>query len=185
MPLMRRAYELWRDLEAATGEQILHITGSLDAGPPGSSNFEGSVVSCNEHNLPHEVLTSAELTKRFPGYRLPSETMSVFQEEGGFLLPERCIKLFVERAQGLGATVRTNERTLDWQTTSKRRARPNGARRVRSRNADNLGGRVGVQADSGLGRGGGSRAPGAGVDRDAAPRTFHARQLPGVQPDGR
>lgn len=118
VPLMRRAYELWRDLEATTGEQILHITGSLDSGPPGSPNFEGSVVSCHEHNLPHEVLTSAELTKRFPGYRLPSETMSVFQEEGGFLLPERCISLFAERAQSLGATVRANERTLEWQSTS-------------------------------------------------------------------
>ena len=39
VPLMRRAYELWRDLEAETEEQILHITGSIDAGPPDGSNF--------------------------------------------------------------------------------------------------------------------------------------------------
>ena len=118
VPLMRRAYELWRDLEATSEERILHLTGSLDAGPPGSPNFEGSVVSCQEHDLPHEILTSAELTKRFPGYRLPSETMAVFQGEGGFLLPERCIALFVENAQAIGADVRTEERTLDWQPTA-------------------------------------------------------------------
>ena len=99
VPLMRRAYELWRDLEAKTEEQILHITGSIDAGPPDGSNFKGSLLSCEEHDLPHDVLTSAEITKRFPGYRLPSETMAVFQGEGGFLLPERCISLFVEQAQ--------------------------------------------------------------------------------------
>ncbi len=118
VPLMRRAYELWRDLEAAADEQILHITGSLDAGPSDSSNFAGSVLSCEEHDLPHEVLTSAELTRRFPGYRLPSETMAVFQGEGGFLLPERCIALFVENARAMGADVRTGERTLDWQPTA-------------------------------------------------------------------
>ena len=118
VPLMRRAYELWRDLEASTEEQILHITGSIDAGPPGSAYFAGSLQSCEEHDLPHEVLTSAELTKRFPGYRLPSDTMAVFQDEGGFLLPERCIALFVEQAQELGATVHTNERTLEWQPTA-------------------------------------------------------------------
>lgn len=115
VPLMRRSYELWRDLEAAANEQILHITGSIDAGPPGSSNFAGSLLSCEEHDLPHEVLTSAELTRRFPGYRLPSETMSVFQGEGGFLLPERCISLFAERAQEAGAAVHTTERTIEWQ----------------------------------------------------------------------
>lgn len=118
VPLMRRAYELWRDLEASAGEQILHITGSIDAGPPGSAYFAGSLQSCEEHDLPHEVLTSAELTKRFPGYRLPSDTMAVFQDEGGFLLPERCISLFVEQARVLGATVHTNERTLEWHPTA-------------------------------------------------------------------
>ena len=115
VPLMRRAYELWRDLEASTEEQVLHITGSIDAGPPGSAYFAGSLQSCEEHDLPHDVLTSKELTARFPGYRLPSETMAVFQDEGGFLLPERCISLFVERAEALGAIVHTGERTLEWE----------------------------------------------------------------------
>ena len=117
VPLMRRAYELWRELEASANEQILHITGSIDAGPPDGSNFKGSLLSCEEHDLPHNVLTSKELTDRFPGYRLPSETMAVFQGEGGFLLPERCIALFIEQAQALGATVRTGERTLGWEST--------------------------------------------------------------------
>ena len=118
VPLVRRAYELWRDLETSVGEQILYITGSIDAGPPGSSYFAGSLQSCEEHNLPHEVLTSAELTMRFPGYRLPSETMAVFQDEGGFLLPERCISLFVKQAQALGAIVHTDECTLEWYPTA-------------------------------------------------------------------
>ena len=32
VPLLRRAYELWRELEASAGERLLHITGSVDAG---------------------------------------------------------------------------------------------------------------------------------------------------------
>ena len=118
VPLMRRAYEIWRDLEASVGERILHITGSIDAGPPESANFAGSLLSCEEHDLPHQVLTSRELTERFPGYRLPSEMMAVYQGEGGFLLPERCISLFVEQAQALGAVVHTEERTLEWRPTA-------------------------------------------------------------------
>jgi sarcosine oxidase len=43
VPLLRRAYELWRELEASAGERLLHITGSVDAGP---EIFEGSLRSC-------------------------------------------------------------------------------------------------------------------------------------------
>ena len=102
VPLLRRAYELWRELEQTRKERILHITGSLDMGQPGSLTFEGSLRSCEQHELPHEALTSAEVSRRFPGYRLPSETMAVYQPEGGFLLPERCITLFIEGGAAAG-----------------------------------------------------------------------------------
>src|SRR5829696_7257907 len=56
VPLLRRAYELWRELERAAGQQLLHITRSIDAGPPGQLVFAGSLQSCEEHGLPYEVL---------------------------------------------------------------------------------------------------------------------------------
>jgi sarcosine oxidase len=117
VPLLRRAYELWRELEAVAGEQLLHITGSLDAGLPDSFVFEGSVRSCIEHGLEHEVIDGAEVNRRFPGYRLPAESMAVLQPEGGFLLPERCIVAHADAAQALGADVRANERVLGWEST--------------------------------------------------------------------
>ncbi|KAF0125451.1 MAG: sarcosine oxidase [Xanthobacteraceae bacterium] len=33
VPLLRRAYELWRSTETAFGEQLLYITGGIDALP--------------------------------------------------------------------------------------------------------------------------------------------------------
>lgn len=118
VPLLRRAYELWRELEAGAGEQLLYITGSMDAGPPGSQVFEGSLASCLEHGLPHEVLESAEITRRFPGYHLPAETMAVLQPDGGFLLPERCIVAHVMGAQAAGAEIHGREGVLGWEATA-------------------------------------------------------------------
>jgi sarcosine oxidase len=117
VPLLVRSYELWRELETGVGEQLLHITGSLDAGPPGSFVFEGSRRSCEEHGLEHEVLGAAEVTRRFPAYRLPAEILALFQHDGGFLLPERCIVAHVEQAQALGAVVQARERVLGWEPT--------------------------------------------------------------------
>ena len=39
VPLLRRAYALWRELEQASGEQVLHITGSLEIGVPGRRRY--------------------------------------------------------------------------------------------------------------------------------------------------
>src|SRR5438876_5191743 len=115
VPLLRRAYELWRDLQRQAGEQLLFLTGSVDAGPAGSEVVEGSRASCAAHGLPHEVLTGAELNRRFPGYWLPPETRAVFQPEGGFLTPERCIVAHVRLAQAAGAEVHAREPVLDWE----------------------------------------------------------------------
>src|SRR5437762_148002 len=110
VPLLRRAYELWRELETLADERLLHLTGSLDAGPPDSDVVQGSLRSCQLHDLPHELLTSAEITRRYPGYRLPGGHVAVLQPEGGFLLPERCIVHHVWAAQALGAEVHARER---------------------------------------------------------------------------
>lgn len=118
VPLLRRAYELWRRLQLEADEELLYITGSLDVGGSHSRVFEGAVRSSQEHNLPYEVLDSAEVARRFPGYRLSNDLMAVWQPEGGFLLSERCIVAHVALAQSLGAEVHAREAVLEWETTS-------------------------------------------------------------------
>jgi sarcosine oxidase len=112
--LLRRSYELWRELESLAGERLLYITGSVDAGPPGSSIFEGALRSSELHGLAHEVMDGRELQRRFPGYRLPSEMQCLFQPDGGFLLPERCNVAHVVQAQAHGAEVHCREPVLEW-----------------------------------------------------------------------
>ncbi len=115
VPLLHRAFELWRELENVTDERLLVTTGSVDAGPAGGMVFEGSRTSCEVHHLRHQVLTSKELTRRFPGYRLPDDTMANYQPDGGFLVPERCIVGHVNGAVSAGAEVHGRERVLSWE----------------------------------------------------------------------
>src|ERR1043166_4708544 len=115
VPLLRRAYELWRELESRAGERLLIVTGSIDAGRADSRTVQGSLLSCDEHHLPHERLDAAELRRRFPGYRLAPDMVGVYQPDGGFLLSERCIVAHVTAAQELGAEVHARERVVSWQ----------------------------------------------------------------------
>lgn len=115
VPLLRRAYELWRELEQVSGERILVITGGLDAAPEDDRVFLGSLQSCREHDLAHEVLSAAEVEKRYPGYRLPSAHMAVFQPDGGYVMSERAIVAHVEAALAVRAEVHGREEILEWE----------------------------------------------------------------------
>ncbi|CAA9460972.1 MAG: Monomeric sarcosine oxidase [uncultured Rubrobacteraceae bacterium] len=113
--LLRRAYELWREIQDAANERLLYTTGSVDSGPEDSWVFKGSWESCKLHDLPHEVLTGSELHRRHPGYRLPDDHLALVQPDGGFLAPEKCIVSYVTAAQAHGAEIHARERVLEWE----------------------------------------------------------------------
>ncbi len=114
VPLLRRAFELWRELQATAGESLLHVTGSLDVGDEDSEVFAGSRRSCETHDLPHDVLDATALAERIPAWRPSASLKAVWQPDGGILLPERCIEAFADRARGLGADIHAEEPALDW-----------------------------------------------------------------------
>jgi sarcosine oxidase len=115
VPLLRRAYELWRELERLAGEELLVTTGSVDAGALDSRPIRGALDACRQFDLRYETFDSSSLHRRFPGYRLPANLVALFQPDGGFLLSERCITAHVNAALGLGAAVHTHERVADWE----------------------------------------------------------------------
>ena len=114
VPLLRRAYQLWRELETAAGERLLVITGGLDLGLPDSDVVQGSQRSCAEHDLPHQLLDAATINARFPGYQLPRDFVGILQPDGGFVLAERAIVAHVEGALAAGAAVHAREPVVQW-----------------------------------------------------------------------
>lgn len=114
VPLLRRAYELWGELEAQAGERLLFRTGILEGG---EKILDGVLRSCAEHGIEHEVLSGHEVSRRFPAFRLPTDLDVVYQADGGFVTPERCIVAHVEGALARGASYRARERVLEWTPT--------------------------------------------------------------------
>jgi sarcosine oxidase len=118
VPLVRRAYELWRDLESTCGERLFFRTGSLDIGLPGNGLFEGSLAACQMHGIDHEILTGREINGRFPGYRVPAESVAVLQADGGYLMSERCVAVHASLAVRHGAEIRVCEPVRAWRVVS-------------------------------------------------------------------
>src|SRR5450631_2481685 len=51
VPLVLRAYELWRELERVADEELLRITGLLSVGEENSEIVEGTRRAAREHGL--------------------------------------------------------------------------------------------------------------------------------------
>ena len=109
VPLLRRTYELWRELEAAAGTRLMHITGIAEIGPRGGTVVPGTLLASRMHGLPHEVLDARETMRRFPAFRIPQDYLGVFQPDGGFLAVEPAIEAQLALARAAGAEVRTGE----------------------------------------------------------------------------
>ncbi len=116
VPLLRRAYELWHDLEADAGERLLVTTGSLEGGPADGTTFRGALEAAELHDLEHEVLDADEMRRRYPAYAgFDARTRVVYQPDGGFLLAERTIIAHVNGALAAGAELRFREPVLRWE----------------------------------------------------------------------
>jgi sarcosine oxidase len=118
VPLLRRAYELWEELERQSGEKLLHITGGIYMGPPQGHVVSGALASARRHGLPHEHLTRAQLASRFGQFDLPEDFQGVFEPRAGFLLPEKVIAAQAQLAMSMGVEIHGREPVLGWESGS-------------------------------------------------------------------
>ena len=118
VPFVLRSHEIWRELEADTGESLLLPVGGLllgrEAGTTarhhGQADFVRRTIAVAErHRITHEVLNATEVGKRFPQFRLVSDEVGYYEPGAGVLRPERCIATQLDRAQAHGAIVRAGE----------------------------------------------------------------------------
>jgi sarcosine oxidase len=114
VPLLRRAWERWLDLERETGQKLLHQTGGLYAGAAGSEIVTGSLRSAREHGLAHDELTTDDLRSRFPWLKVDDGMAGLFEKQAGYLVPEACIEAHLQVAERNGAELRFGDPVDDW-----------------------------------------------------------------------
>ena len=58
VPLLLRAYDLWRELERETSQELLRLTGLLMVGKEDCEIIAGATRAAREHSLPFESFTA-------------------------------------------------------------------------------------------------------------------------------
>jgi len=105
--LAQSAYRDWADLEQESGERLLTITGGVifipTDGPYSASDFTAALTECD---VPHELLTPAEVHARWPQFRLPENVETVYTPDSGIAHASRTVATLQLRARALGADIR-------------------------------------------------------------------------------
>ncbi|MCI0700994.1 MAG: N-methyl-L-tryptophan oxidase, partial [Planctomycetia bacterium] len=114
VPLVKRAFEKWYDLEQFSGKHLLTECPCLNAGPPGSEHVEGVRASVREHKLVAEELTGDEINRQFPAFRFPVDYSGVLEQAAGFLYVEECVRAHIDSALSLGAEIHAEEAVREW-----------------------------------------------------------------------
>jgi sarcosine oxidase len=120
VPIVRRAYELWYDLEREVGERLLTVTGGLMIGPEDGTLVRGVLESAAEHAIPHEVLSSNEIRARYPGFAPSDGNVAVVDARAGYLDADACVRAHLTLAARRGAELRFDERVISWVSDGER-----------------------------------------------------------------
>ncbi|MBC8089588.1 MAG: N-methyl-L-tryptophan oxidase [Phycisphaerae bacterium] len=114
VPMVQRAYELWRDLEKESGTTLLRETGGVMIGLPDCDLVKGARHSAELHGLRYEILTAGEVHERFPALHPESDMVAVWEPRAGVLFADACIDAHLAQARRHGAEMHYEEPMLRW-----------------------------------------------------------------------
>jgi sarcosine oxidase len=84
------------------------------AGPPEGLLVAGARRSAEAHGLPFEVLSGAEIRRRFPAFAPAPAMVGLVEPRAGVLFPEACIEAALAGARAAGADLRFDEEVQSW-----------------------------------------------------------------------
>lgn len=114
IPLVRRANELWRELEREIGESIFIRNGGLFLAPESAHIIAASRASAEAAGVRYEFLSPAEVRKRWSHIDAPEGVGGLFDPGAGVLFPEPIVRAEHVLARSMGATLRMQEAIREW-----------------------------------------------------------------------
>jgi sarcosine oxidase len=114
VPLLKRAYFLWHELETTTKRRLFNQIGLVEIGPHDGLVVPGVVRAAAEHGLEVETLDPADVARRWPGLQCSDGLAAVFEPAAGYLYVEECVRAHVEAARNLGAELLTDTEVRSW-----------------------------------------------------------------------
>jgi sarcosine oxidase len=106
VPLVQETFPLWRELEAASGADLLTMTGALMIGPPSAEAVSGALAAAADLGLEVRLLRADQIRTAYPGHIVGNREVAVLDAQAGFLRPEAAVAAMIGRVEALGGEIR-------------------------------------------------------------------------------
>lgn len=114
VPLLKRAYDLWDQLEQETECDLFERTGLVEMGPATGVVVPGVLACAAEHQLTVQEWSRASVREKWPGLEGDPDWKFVVEHNAGFLRVESCVRAHLAMAVRAGATLRFEQPVVDW-----------------------------------------------------------------------
>ncbi len=114
VPILQRAYTLWKALENDAGEKLFYETGVLQAGSPSGGFVQGLAKAVVDHGLRVPQLDAAEIARDHPQLKLPAHFIAYFEREAGFVMAGKTVHHQIRLAKEAGANLRPETPVTGW-----------------------------------------------------------------------
>jgi sarcosine oxidase len=123
VPLVKRTHDIWRELEAESGETLLYQSGGLIICPEdGGAQFHAqndfvtrSAQIARDNDIAHKVLDADAMKDWLPSLKVEPGEHGYYEPTGGVVYPEKCIAAQLGCAKQRGAAVRVNEPMVSYE----------------------------------------------------------------------
>ncbi len=120
VPLARRAGVLWDRFGQEAQTTLLHRCGMINIGPESSALISGIRESASLHNLQIEKLAAAEITKRFPAFTPPPQSIGLYEKSAGWIDVVKSLEFGLKQAAAHGADLRFDMPVEAWEMDGSR-----------------------------------------------------------------
>ena len=104
----------WLEMQAETGQNLMYECGALILATEGHSHWEdASAATFDKVGVPYYKFDKADITARFPQFRVPEIKYALYEPEAGMLMAHRCVITGIDLFKKAGGIVKRGHITTD------------------------------------------------------------------------
>lgn len=108
-PLLKRANEIWQELEQLSEQELYNRSGMLIAGYEEQIFFKDTVEQAKTSGIEHRLMDGKEAEGMFPVLNTAgSDQVFYYEPSSGFLRPEKCVEVQLQAARDNQAQISLN-----------------------------------------------------------------------------
>lgn len=116
VPLCRKSFAAWHQLEQVLGRHLLTQCPCLSLGAKNTELFHGVVQAADEHHLEVQQLGPGALRVQYPQFQFGDDIFGILEKDSGFLYVDECVRALQDQAIAHGADLRFGEAVVEWKT---------------------------------------------------------------------